>query len=124
MYDYSSIYWLLCSCILVRGLYIVMHRYILSSNDKYNTLSNERQMYIQKNIVKSTYLAILTVYATIFIVWPIYSFGFWDNYMIHRLAALYVSNDIVGLICVDNLPKSTRNNHTRVYIVRNGFPNL
>jgi len=111
MYDYASIYWLLFSCFLVRGLYIIMHQYFLSLNDKYVTLSNERQMYVQKNIVKSTYLAFLTVYATIFIIWPIYSFGYWDNYTIHRLAALYVSNDIVGLICVDNLPKSTRIHH-------------
>ena len=76
MYDYGSIYWLLCSCVLVRGLYIIMHQYILSSNNKYTTLTNERQMYVQKNIVKSTYLAFLTVYATIFIIRPIYFFGY------------------------------------------------
>lgn len=111
MYDYGAILWLFISCIAVRGMYIVMHKYALTLNVKYNSLLEERQMYIQKNLVKSTYLAILTIYATVFVIWPIVSFEYWDNYTIHRLAALYVSNDIVGLVCVENLPKTTRIHH-------------
>lgn len=110
-YDYFAILWLFSSCLFVRTLYYIMDKYILSLNVKYNTLTQERQMYIQKNIVKSSYLAILTIYATLFVVWPIVSFQYWDNYTIHRLAAMYVSNDIVGLVCVDNLPKTTRIHH-------------
>lgn len=111
MYDYAAIGWLLMSCLFVRGMYTFMHKYILTLNDKYNSLPQERQMYIQKNLVKSTYLAILTVYATVFVIWPIVYFEYWDNYTIHRLAAMYVSNDIVGLVCVDKLPKTTRIHH-------------
>jgi len=111
MYDYTAILWLFFSCLFVRGMYIAMDHYALSLNEKYNSLPEERQMYIQKNLVKSTYLAILTVYATVFVVWPIVSFQYWDNYTIHRLAAMYVSNDIVGLVCVENLPKTTRIHH-------------
>ena len=111
MYDYSAILWLLNSCLVVRGMYLVMHKYALTLNVKYNSLPKERQLYIQKNLVKSTYLAILTIYATVFVIWPIVSFEYWDNYTIHRLAAMYVSNDIVGLVCVENLPKTTRIHH-------------
>lgn len=111
MYDYAAILWLIISSLFVRGMYIVMHNYVLTLNKKYNSLPEERQMYIQKNLVKSTYLAIMTIYATVFVVWPIVSFEYWDNYTIHRLAVMYVSNDIVGLVCVENLPKTTRIHH-------------
>ena len=68
-------------------------------------------MYIQKNLVKSGCLFVLSILASVLVVWPVILYSFWDNYSIHRLAAVYVSNDIVGLICVENLPKTTRVHH-------------
>jgi hypothetical protein len=68
-------------------------------------------MYIQKNLVKSIILACLVFIALVWVVTPIINDGYWDNFLIHRLAAVYVSNDIIGLICVDNLPKTTRLHH-------------
>ncbi len=110
-YDYYAILWLVASCMFVRAMYVVVHRVLESQNKKYCTLPLARQMYIQKNLVKSTYLACLTVFASVFVVWAVVTLNVWDNYLIHRLAALYVSNDMVGLICVDSLPKTTRLHH-------------
>ena len=111
MYDYGAILWLITSCVLVRFMYRVMHKYVLVLNGKYTSLPEQRQMYIQKNLVKSSYLALLTIYAIFEIVWPVVQLNTWDNYVIHRLAAMYVSNDVVGLVCVNGLPKTTRIHH-------------
>ena len=110
-YDYHAIAWLLSSCVVVRLMYACVHYILETRNKKYATLPLDRQMYIQKNLVKSTYLAALTAFATIFVVWPVVSDNVWDNYLIHRLAVLYVSNDMVGLVCVNSLPKTTRIHH-------------
>lgn len=111
MYDYDAFYWFISSCIFVRFMYNIIHMYIPKFRPKYIHLPKFRQMYIQKNLVKSLYLAILTVVASFNIILPIYLYGIWDNYTIHRLAALYVSNDFVGLVCVDKLPMTTRIHH-------------
>jgi len=111
MYDYDAVYWFIGSCIFVRAMYYVVDRTFYTNVDKYKDLPLFRQMYIQKNIVKSIYLAILTVYATFKIIIPIYKNGIWNTYTIHRLAALYGSNDFVGLVSVDKLPKTTRIHH-------------
>lgn len=111
MYDYNALVWLALSCMCVRVLYVLVDHVLTQQNTKYNTLPIERKMYIQKNLVKSTVLAFLCVVTVIYIVVPVTQFGFWDNYAIHRLAVVYVSNDVVGLICVDKLPMTTRIHH-------------
>ena len=111
MYDYDALYWFISSCIFVRTMYNIVDRLFHIKIKRYRELPRFRQMYIQKNMVKSVYLAILTVYATVTIVWQIYNYGYWNNYIIHRLATLYGSNDFVGLVFVDNLPKTTRIHH-------------
>ena len=111
MYDYDALWWLVWSCIVVRFSYEAVDKLLVQYSDKYLTLPVERRMYIQKNLVKSSCLAVLTTLALWWVVWPIVQYSVWDNYTIHRLAAIYVSNDIVGLICVDKLPKTTRVHH-------------
>jgi len=111
MYDYNAIYWFVCSCIFVRIMYYCVDRSLKQNANAYETLPVFRQMYIQKNFVKSFYLALLTVYATFKVVWPIVYEDRWNSYVIHRLAALYVSNDFTGLVCVDRLPQTTKIHH-------------
>ena len=119
-YDYNAILWLFSSCLFVRYLYFMTDVLLFShekyatlffSRDRYAALSLVRRKYIQKNLIKSIYLAVLTMVAAATIVLPIWRDNNWDNWMIHRLAALYVSNDIVGLICVEELPQTTRIHH-------------
>lgn len=111
MYDYHAIYWFIGSCIFVRSMYYVIDAKLKKSVAIYSSLPVFRQMYIQKNFIKSIYLALLTVYATIKVIWPIASQNKWNSYAIHRLAALYVSNDFTGLVCVDKLPQTTKIHH-------------
>lgn len=111
MYDYNAIYWFCGSCVLVRIMYYYVHLSLKKHTHTYNNLPTFRQMYIQKNFIKSFYLALLTVYATFKVVWPIVHKDQWNTYVIHRLAALYVSNDFTGLVCVDRLPQTTKIHH-------------
>ena len=110
MYDYYAVIWFLLSCVFVRSMYFVVDKR-LKKYKRYANLPRFRQMYIQKNLIKSIYLAFLTLYAFFAVILQIVNTDTWDNYIIHRLAALYVSNDFVGLVCVDNLPKTTRIHH-------------
>lgn len=114
MYDYDAIFWFACSCFFVRLMYTVIH-IVLSRcrcvRLKYLKLQDYRQMYIQKNITKSAYLLCLVVYAMCTILVPICFDNVWNTYQIHRLAVMYVSNDFMGLICVDKLPNTTRIHH-------------
>lgn len=111
MYDYDALYWFLSSCIFVRAMYNVLHYHMPQYSSKYLGLPRFKQMYVQKNIIKSAYLAILTVFSSVKIIGPIFSHGHWNTYIIHRVAALYVSNDFVGLVSVDKLPTTTRIHH-------------
>jgi hypothetical protein len=111
MYDYDALVWLALSCAGVRVLYLWVDHVLANRNPKYARLPVDRKMYIQKNLVKSTVLAFLCVVAVFYIVVPVTQFEYWDNYAIHRIAVVYVSNDVVGLICVDKLPMTTRIHH-------------
>jgi len=96
-------YVFLCSCMFVYFSYDIVDRN-LSILDYYEDCS--RKMYIQKNIVKAVYLALLAFASTVyFIFYP------WDNTVLRMLAACYCSNDIVGLYRCEKLPISTRVHH-------------
>ena len=91
------------SCILVYYAYDIADRQ-LSILDYY--VESNRKLYIQKNVVKSVYLCLLSVLSTFyFMFWP------WDNDILQMLAACYCSNDIVGLYRCEKLPVSTRIHH-------------
>jgi len=112
MYDFYAILWFVMSCISIRMLYTVVDLIIVNSRVqyKYINLPSSKKRYIQKNIVKSIYLAVLLCYALFNIVIPIY-YNKWDSFIIHRIAVLYASNDFTGLICVDKLPTTTKIHH-------------
>ena len=111
MYDYHAIYWFLSSCVVVRAMYYFVDNLLTGNVSTYRTLPDFRKKYIQKNFIKSLYLALLTVYATFKVIWPIGYENRCNTYVIHRLAAMYVSNDFTGLVCVDKLPQTTRIHH-------------
>ena len=112
MYDFYAILWFVMSCIVIRMLYTVVALIIVNSRVqyKYINLPSSKKRYIQKNIIKSIYLAVLLCYALFNIVIPIY-YNKWDSFIIHRIAVLYASNDFTGLICVDKLPTTTKIHH-------------
>ena len=111
MYDYYAIYWFLLSCLFVRCMYVLLDHTLKKTSRKYASLPVFRQMYIQKNFIKSIFLAVLTLYALVAVIWPIVYENTWDSYIIHRLGSIYVSNDFTGLVCVDRLPQTTKVHH-------------
>lgn len=69
-----------------------------------------KKMYVIKNFVKSTMLALLcTIIFQEF--WNMVN-GNIDLYLMKRCAIYYVINDIVGLLIVEKLPTTTRIHHT------------
>ena len=93
---------LFLSCIFLTFSYTRVDNLLLFHTPKYS--SSNKQVYIVKNIVKSIYLCMLAVSAPFVITT-------WDNHVIKIFAALYVSNDLMGMIVCPNLPTSTRIHH-------------
>ena len=94
----------IASCCLITVAYDVVDNQ-LSILTHY--LESDRKKYIQKNIVKGLYLAILSVFATFYF----FFLRRWDNSVLQALAACYVSNDVMGLYLVEKLPTSTKIHH-------------
>jgi hypothetical protein len=93
---------LFISCIFLTFSYSYVDKLLQQHTPRYS--SSDKQVYIVKNVVKSIYLFILAVSAPLII-------RTWENHMIKIFAALYVSNDLMGMIVCPNLPTSTRIHH-------------
>lgn len=111
MYNYVALVFFVCACFFVRCLYLMAHIFLSVMADKYTTLPEHRRLYIQKNFVKSVVLALMLPPAVGIVVYPIWYSNIWHTNIIQFFAALYGSNDFVGLLCVDRLPKTTRIHH-------------
>lgn len=99
------------SCIFVRLAYSGVHFILNPRVEYYAALKPHRQMYVQKNLVKSCYLAALVVVGSWVVIHPIVFEQRWDNDTIRLLAVLYGSNDFVGVLVVDKLPMTTKMHH-------------
>ena len=93
---------LIFSCILIYKLYSIGND-LLSYTPKYKRVKGKHR-YILKNVIKSCILFILFVYASCTV-------KDWENEKIRNIAAMYVSNDIIGLFVVNNLNISTKLHH-------------
>lgn len=111
MYNYFAFIFFVCSCFFVRCLYFVVHLFLSVMANKYIQLPEYRRLYVQKNIIKSTVLALMLPPVVIMVVFPIWNQNVWHTNTIHFFAAVYGSNDFVGLLCVDRLPKTTLIHH-------------
>lgn len=111
MYNSIAFLFFVFNCFFVRGLYVVAHIFLSVMVTKYTELPEHRRLYVQKNLIKSVILALLLPPAMIMVVYPIWYTNIWNTYTIQLFAALYGSNDFVGLVCVDRLPKTTRIHH-------------
>lgn len=111
MYNYTALCVGIVSCIFVRSCYSLVDRLLVKKNDHYDKLVTHRKLYVQKNIVKSVYLACLVVSASVLVVWPIITTNIWKTTLIQTFAVMYGSNDLVGLLCVPKLPSTTMIHH-------------
>ena len=93
----------------VCGHYVIVY-VILVFNQHFQSLQMSRQLYIIKNVVKSWILLYVAIFASI----DFYYYLVTNNIemkLIYHYASIYVSNDILALILVPNLPYTTRIHH-------------
>jgi hypothetical protein len=95
----------------IYSAYNVVHDYLLAGSPEYVILSEARQYYVIKNILKGYYLAFLVLVSSILILPSVLFFDTYNNLNIRVVASLYVSNDFVGLFRVEKLPTTTRLHH-------------
>lgn len=111
MYNYNALLLGFFSCFFVRCCYHVVDHFLYKKNVYYDSLMEHRKLYVQKNIVKSVYLACLVVGATITVVLPILTKNQWKTELIQYFAVMYGSNDLVGILNVPKLPSTTKIHH-------------
>lgn len=100
---------LLQTLLNISGHYIIFY-VILVFNENFQKIKMSKQLYIVKNIVKSWILLYVAIYAS----FDLYKFiitNHIDMEKINHYACNYVSNDILALILVPNLPYTTRIHH-------------
>lgn len=110
--DWSMDWWALVvfviCCFAVRSLYLVTD-VCFSIYAPYRSMPPHRQLYVQKNFVKSVVLCMLMIPAVVWVMIPMWS-NQWHTETSHLFAAVYGSNDFVGLLMV-RLPRTTRIHH-------------
>jgi hypothetical protein len=87
--------------------------WLLKKVPRYNLIKPTRQRYIVKNLVKGTYLLILTLYALPYGYDAIFN-GLWPNGKMQTITFLYAMPDLVGLIRVRSLHWMTKVHHSLV----------
>ena len=105
------------SCTLLYFSYTHTENYLKYNTEKFDRLTADRKHYVVKNINKGVYLALLVLFASILVIPDIVWHNKWHNELIKHVASMYVSNDVVGLYMVKNLPTSTRLHHTACIIL-------
>jgi len=99
------------SSITVYFSYTHTQNYLKHNTIRFSSLPVNKQYYVVKNVIKGVYLAILVILGWFMIIPGIIRNEF-DSDTIKVFASMYVSNDVVGLYRVSNLPTSTRLHHT------------
>jgi len=89
--------------------------YLKYNTLKFSSLSVNKQYYVVKNITKGIYLSFLVILGWFMIIQDA-MIDVFDNRTIRIFASMYVSNDVVGLFRVSNLPTSTRLHHSATVI--------
>jgi hypothetical protein len=101
--------------IAVRNIYLVFLMYILmyislTFNSNFQNLTLQRQLYIVKNVVKSLVLLYISICSSIDFIRFIQN-EYYEINLVYYYASLYVSNDLVALLIVPNLPNTTKIHH-------------
>lgn len=99
------------SSVIVYFSYGHTQNYLKHNTIRFSSLSVNKQYYVVKNVIKGVYLALLVILGWFMIIPGIIHNEF-NSDTIKVFASMYVSNDVVGLYKVSNLPTSTRLHHT------------
>ena len=90
--------------------------YILDYNKNFAKLQDDKQKYVVKNVIKSTNLFLLISQTTHLIDCVIFNKPL-SNYYVKNFASYYVANDLLALLKVKNLPKTTIFHHVMTTIL-------
>ena len=114
-FDYYSYSKLIIASLAIGSSYYPLKKYLNKYNN-FDKLSNDKKMYVSKNIVKSGILGLLSIRFTPQLLKLIH---FKDvNQNLFRLyGAFYVGNDLAGLLFVKNLPKTTKLHHSSTVLL-------
>ena len=88
----------------------------LNYNENFIKLKTEKQKYVVKNIIKSANLFLLIPNTTYLVYCVLFDIQLNNNF-VKTFASYYVANDIVALIKVENLPKTTMFHHIMTTIL-------
>jgi hypothetical protein len=91
--------------------YPLVKKTLHNKYEKFRWLEEDKKNYIVKNIIKSGALSVLCVASIPTIIIPVITTNTWSNYWCYRLGILYTANDTMGLLLVNNLPKTTQYHH-------------
>lgn len=109
-YNYNALMNLGGICFMVQHGYYFVDKY-LQRFEKYNQLPDSKKKYVIKNFIKSTMLLLISTILAKPLTYPAIMHNQWNNRLIHLTGGLYTGNDLVGLIMVKDLPKSTKAHH-------------
>lgn len=108
-FDYISYSKLLPISLLIGSTYYPL-KYYLNRYSNFKELKDEKKMYVSKNIIKSGILSYLSVILS----YQLYNLliGNEINQIMFKFyGAMYVGNDLAGLLFVNNLPSTTKFHH-------------
>ena len=95
---------------LLNFSYLPIKIHLENNYIEFKSLEDHKKYYVIKNLLKATYLCILSI-VTMLSFGPYLYYGIWPNKLLRCLASMYVSNDVVGLYRIKELKTSTRLHH-------------
>ena len=101
----------LLNLIIVFCLYVFTYIILEDNNKTFQRLELNKRLYVVKNIVKSVVLGFISVSYSKTLINSLI-IDKYDMNFIRDIASLYVSNDIMALLLVPNLPKTTKIHHS------------
>lgn len=114
-FDYYSYSKLIIASLTIGFSYYPLKKY-LNKYKNYDKLSDDKKMYVTKNIIKSGILAMLSFRFTPQLIQLIH-FKEVNQNLFRLYGALYVGNDLAGLLFVNNLPNSTKLHHSSTVLL-------
>lgn len=114
MFGFPQLEWFFLSLFGYYFLYGVVDK-IFINNEKYKKLVDDRKNYFQKNIVKTVALVGIGGIGTK-VLYNGFLFNEWNNSELYRIGYMYSALDVLGLICVKNLPMNSKIHHISSFL--------
>ena len=100
----------LLTCAFIDKCYLIGDNVVSKHFTKFNMFSNDRKLYILKNLIKGFNLCILVLLSLVLLL-PDLMKNNWNNTYIKCFASMYVANDAIGLMKLKNMKPSTQMHH-------------